>query len=108
METTKPLIDQLVKIIQQGQDIIGGQLPDVAKQLLAYNAWSCHLWMLIFGCLFLMVVLLSVFTLEDGMFVGFMIALFFLFCAYYEYDQLHKIQLAPKLFIIETLKNIAK
>lgn len=33
MEQLKPLIDQLVKIIQSGGDVISGQMPDVANHI---------------------------------------------------------------------------
>ena len=37
METMKPLIDQLVKMIQDGTNLVKDQLPEVARQILQWQ-----------------------------------------------------------------------
>jgi len=112
METLKPLIDQLVKMIQQGTDIVSGQLPDVAKQLLAYNAWSYHFWLWICIWAIVALILLAVlFAISDvfplsGLCVIAIMA--FMLAAFYNYDQLNEIRLAPKVFLIEQLTSMVK
>lgn len=40
METLKPLIEQLVKLIQGGADVVNGQMPDLAKQIVSFYLWG--------------------------------------------------------------------
>lgn len=39
MKILKPLIDQLVKVVKEGYDLGKKELPIVAKELLAYSFW---------------------------------------------------------------------
>lgn len=39
METLNPLIQQLVKMLQGGADVVNGQLPDVANQIIRLYLW---------------------------------------------------------------------
>lgn len=112
-EQLKPLIDQLVKMIQQGQDVIGGQLPEVAKQLLEYQRWSCHLWMMVFivsAIVMGVLVMLAFASGEFGIFNIIFIPVFLVIVwgVFYEYDQLNEIRIAPKVFLIQTLMSLGK
>lgn len=110
MEQMKPLIDQLVKMIQDGSDFVGGQLPDVAKQILAYNAWSAHFWMWVFITFALIsVVLFIAACLSIGAEPVCALAIIGLVVSLagvgFNYSDLKEIQIAPKLYLIETLRK---
>jgi hypothetical protein len=40
MDKLAPLINELVKIVQASVDVVSGQLPDVAKQIVRYYLWG--------------------------------------------------------------------
>jgi hypothetical protein len=114
METLKPLVDQLIEMIKQGKDVIGGQLPDVANQILAYYAYFDRTWLWVLGVAFILcavVFFLGTFLGNDAEIlapVGFfgmgLSGLFFVIA----WLDLAKIQLAPKVYLLEFLKGFLK
>lgn len=110
MNDLQPLIDQLVKMIKDGQDLVSGQLPEVAKQILAYSAWSAGFWMKI-GIVIIILGLLmyaaEVACQSSGalFFVGTIVVIVGIIFIAVSYDDKKKIELAPKAYLIEYLSH---
>lgn len=118
MDKLTPLINELVEVIQKSVSVVSGQLPDIAKQIVRYYLWGN---------------LIEVPILIGLMYLGFywakkaldkakednwaespwliawfpIIILEFIigFNAWAYLDTLLKAMFAPKLLIIETLRN---
>jgi hypothetical protein len=112
MDTLKPLIDQLMKLIQNGTDLVNGQLPELAKQILAYNAWNCNFWMhvAIFAVIFCVVVAIfcAIQDCAGAAVVMLVVAIIFAVDYGFNYTELKKIELAPKIYLITELTSLVK
>ena len=111
METLKPLVDQLTKMLHDGLDLVNGQLPEIATQILAYGAWSCRFWMRIWLCIFIFALALFIFGLRLNDYIPvaaigcfFMVAsiVFSLLC----YSELKEIELQSKVYLIKIIAGI--
>jgi len=118
MEALKPLIDQLTQMIKDGYDLGKDQLPEVAKQIIRYSLWSEGLGLL-FSLLFsgitgwFAVKLFYAINRSNSDMDGRWVGLFILggitgglmIAAFYEIDILLKINMAPKLFLLDTISS---
>lgn len=111
MEILKPLIDELVKMVKDGKDVISGNLPDVMKQIIAYDSWQACLWIKLSVFLFLCGVMLLVadkfdkdkfsmhgYAVFGAVVMGISVAIFMI-----NYSTLKKIEMAPRVYMIDVL-----
>ena len=113
MKTLKPLIDSLVKLIQNGVNFVKGQMPDVALQILEFKKREA-IFELIFMTLLsavLSVGLLAsvnhewsvaIWVLGTALVVS---VLCLVVCLYGSTLTLIQIKYAPKIFLLEYLRN---
>jgi len=40
MEQLKPLIQEMIKLVESGKDVVNGQLPDLCKQIVRLYLWG--------------------------------------------------------------------
>lgn len=129
METLKPLVDQLTQMIKDGYDFGKGQLPDVAKELLRYFRWMNSIQLvvvsLVFGfgirCSWYFFVLASgpqervyntytVFSSGEGYWFGVIVSsaatIVALIVLFKTFDDLIRVMIAPKVFLLEYLRSI--
>lgn len=110
METLKPLVESLTELIKNGTNFVSGQVPEVAQQILAYHAWQSGLGivlglaiLLIWGTVFYFCEhpeakgMVSLIMVPIGSLVLIANTLTFI-----------KIQVAPKVFLLEYLKAVLK
>lgn len=116
METLKPLIDKLISAIENGYDITKEQLPDVIHQLLVWRMTEAILFAVVFWLFFSVCVYYTprawrntvitddapviLVTLLPG--VGFLIG------ALSNTMTALKIYVAPKLYLLESLRDFLK
>ncbi len=100
-------VKKLTDYIGDTVDFAKGQLPDVAKEILAYGAQVDHMWMIIWGIMFfvgvLSIIIGSFQDSEGGVFFGFVLfvaSIVFMGCCYAD---LLKIESAPKLYVMDEL-----
>lgn len=118
MNVLKPLIDQLVKVIQAGGDVITGQMPDIANQLVRLYLWGNVIEIpillgLLYGSYRLAVKCYETQKdTDDPWMVGWIpIGIFQILVGIYVYacgQTLLKAILAPKVLIIECLREYLK
>ena len=130
MDTLKPLVDQLAKMIKDGYELGKGELPEVAKQILTYKTFSESMGILwgILGIGAFAAALYGYFIFLRGwaepkymdMYPGVMgmkimgfivfsiICLIFLTNISCHVHELLEIKLAPKVYLIEYLSGILK
>lgn len=101
----KKLVDYIGDTVAFAKD----QLPDVAKEILVYNASVDHFWLVIWGVaavISLLLIVVGILTDTDGMAPIMSFAfLVFIVLSGFCYMDLVKIQEAPKLYILDELKS---
>ena len=109
---------KLIEWVEKLGDIASEQLPDFAQQIIAYTIWNANIWMwvgiafLIFlGFLFFIPMLIFIFDKDEREITGtcmFWIVLFsiiLLFVIFSHYSTIKKCEVAPKLVLIDFIRN---
>jgi hypothetical protein len=113
MKTLKPLINSLIKLIQNGVNFVKGQLPDVAVQILEFKKMEAIfelVFMTLLSTMLSVGLLVSVnnsYEVAIWVFgIGLAISsLCLVVCLYSCTLTLIQIKYAPKIFLLEYLKN---
>lgn len=108
------MMNFLLTTLQQTKDFAVEQAPSVAREMLAYGTFSAQLYMVV-GALSILVAIVSCAWLIKmdaysdmwvpaflGLIFGAMFGISFCFCGWMTYQ---KIQLAPKVYLIEEIKK---
>lgn len=117
-ETVKKLVDGLILAIQGTVNFVNVQLPDVVKQLLAYNAAMDWMWIIVGAVFMILATVMIIFSVKcykndnDNpiclvfgfiAFICLLIGIPMLLC---NIPDLLKIYLAPKLYLLDYLKTL--
>ena len=114
MKTLKPLINSLIKLIEKGTDFVKGQVPEVAQQILAFKKMEAIFEVVFFGLLVLALSTGLVTSASHGCEAGVWVflvadiiaAIVFVIALYGTGTTLLQIKYAPKIFLLEYLKNL--
>lgn len=110
-EKVSKILDLLIEGIQKGTDLAQVQLPQIAEELLKYEAWDCKLGMIYSSIVFAVIVFVMFRVyLNEGFDHPFnflagpiiLIVSSVVFCC--NFSNLHKIEVAPKVYLIEYLR----
>lgn len=120
MDTLKPLIEELVAMVKSGKDVLSGNIPEVMKQIMAYERWQVLFWIklcsvaIVFSgfCLRMDFIAASrkanIYGNYENYDHGWFVLVFLVgipsiigLCA--EYTELKKMQMAPKVYMLDKL-----
>lgn len=104
---------EILKWVKEAKEFTTAQAPDVVAQMLAYGAWDSIYSIKVFGIaalICLAIAIYDVFISETGILsvlfgVGFLTFLFGTACSY---STLKKIQMSPKLYVIDQIAEMGK
>ena len=108
------LLEKLLEIINSVDFLIKENVPDIVKSSLEYYAWEAQACLILFSIIAVMV-LLSVLvcaykSIKDSDFMGGVLVLITFFTLFFSlsfscFIELHKIEIAPKLYLIDKLRG---
>lgn len=116
MNNTDKLIDYLISNIESAKGFVAEQAPDVARQILEYGFWDNLMYLTIgavlftlFFIIFVRIYLSKEMSGEEKFGIGFFVLLAIFFCSLaisFNVSSLIKIKTAPKLYVIEKMKEL--
>jgi formate-dependent nitrite reductase membrane component NrfD len=110
---TEQLVAEIISLIKDSKEFVVGQAPSVIQQMLAYGAWDAKFAMWVFG-IAVAIGLILIFTdivlwgNSAGVIIGCFIVIVCGICMAYNFSTLKKIEIAPKVYLLEQLANMAK
>ena len=121
MKNMDKLLEKIINYLDKGESFLSKEMPEFAQQLIDYSAWAAQwqydisFWFaLLFFVLALAFTLKTFFSDNNGDFTGmdfmalcfgFVFLLFFLW-AKNSYMDLKMYKIAPKVYLIKTIKNL--
>lgn len=106
------MVREVSKTTNDGKSFIVEQAPDYFRQVLAWQALACKTWAWITGIAALLLILLAVFAFcDDEETFGFWACCFviaLLFSTGGNIIEIYKIKTAPKVYLVEYAKYLAK
>lgn len=108
-EKLEKLLDLLIAGIEKGTDLAQTELPKLAEEILKYEAWSHSMLMWVcVGITIVAVFILIIFLLAedfDAVIFAFVFSCIATACAVSQYSEIKKIEMAPKYYLLEKIRN---
>ncbi len=107
-------LQQLLEKLNDGLDLVSGEIPDIVKEILKYNSFICYLYHFVSTFILGFCIIFISIDFNDRefnvikYFLGFVLGLGAIICNFAAFIDLMKIKMAPRLYLIETVRHLIK
>jgi len=119
MENLDKILDKALQYLDKSEAFLGEQIPEFCRQLMEYSAWSVQwhydisfyfaLFFFVFSVILFITGMLKEYNAGETYFAGGVTGLVFIIsfcCACGAYSDLKMYKIAPKVFLIKTVKEM--